>query len=274
MRATMTTAARPVPHLAGLTRGSVDPAVLMKRCGCGRCSRACHCFIPRFLVRSIPSLAAHLLSHLLTFSTAHAHGCRTLTSIHARSCTRVCTCMTALARARTHVPAHRTHVGHACAHTHIRTHTCRARLSARAGLIHTFACTCPHTHVCAHASVFSWRLIACAVFEYSCVSSRRAVRIRSATRPMTPSLTSRSCVCVRRSVPIRPTPAPPPPPPPSSLYICVHTHTHTRARRRHHPWHHGRHGYRHVYRRVYRHVRRHTRARCCDDANIPMCMWV
>ena len=155
------------------------------------------------------------------------------THVHTRTFVHTCLHMHDCARARSHhVPAHRTHVGHACAHTHIRTHTCRARLSARAGLIHTFACTCPHTHVCAHTSVFSWRLIACAVFEYSCVSSRRAVRIRSATRPMTPSLTSRSCVCVRRSAPIRPTQAPPPPPPPSSLFpvhLRAHAHAHTCA---------------------------------------------
>ena len=52
MRATMTTAARPVPHLAGLARGSLNLAVLVKRCGCGCCSRACRCFVPRFPTRS------------------------------------------------------------------------------------------------------------------------------------------------------------------------------------------------------------------------------
>ena len=141
--AVLTMAAMPVPHLAGLARGSLNLAVLVKRCGCGCCSRACRCFVPRFPTRSIPSLAAHMRpdTYVRTHTTAHtcprtrvfAHTHLTRTSAHTCPHTRVRTCMCT----------------HAYPHTHIR-----ARLSAHAGLIHIFARTCPRTHVCAHTSAF------------------------------------------------------------------------------------------------------------------------
>ena len=183
---------------------------------------------------------------------------------------------TRISRARPRTPVRTRVSAHVCAHTHIRTHT-SATACSHAQVSYTYLHAHAHVHTSAHTLPhFSWRLVAWAVFEYRCVSSRRAVRVRIATRLRTPRPTSQSCVCVRRSAPIRPTQAPPhthtlrPLSPP---YTCVHTHTHTRARCHRHR-HHGRHAYRHVYRRVYGHVCRHTCVRCCDDTNIPMCVWV
>ena len=148
--AVLTMAARPVPHLAGLARGSLNLAVLVKRCGCGCCSRACRCFVPRFPARSSRSPHICVLTHMFARTQLHthvhfAHTHLTCTSAHTCSHTRVRTCMCT----------------HAYPHTHVRD-----RLFARAGLVHIFARTCPRTHVCAHTSAFSWRLVAWAVFEY------------------------------------------------------------------------------------------------------------
>ena len=130
--AVLTMAARPVPHLAGLARGSLNLAVLVKRCGCGCCSRACRCFVLDFPpARSSRSPHICVLTHMFARTQLHthvhfAHTHLTCTSAHTCSHTRVRTCMCT----------------HACPHTHIR-----ARLSAHAGLIHKF-----HAHAHVHTS--------------------------------------------------------------------------------------------------------------------------
>ena len=109
---------------------------------------------------------------------------------------------------------------------------CRAHMSAHARP-HTDVRNA-HAHTSAHILPrFLGALFACAVFEYQCASSRRAVRVRIAMRRRTPRPTSQSCVCVHRSAPIHPVyagPPPPPLPPPCPPYTCVHMHTHTHAR--------------------------------------------
>ena len=126
--AVLTMAARPVPHLAGLARGSLNLAVLVKRCGCGCCSRACRCFVPRFPTRSIPSLAAHMRPDTYVRTRTTAHTCpRTRVFAH-----------THISHARPRTPVRTRVSAHVCAHTHIRTHA--------------------SVHACPHAQVSYTRL--------------------------------------------------------------------------------------------------------------------
>ena len=129
--AVLTMAARPVPHLAGLARGSLNLAVLVKRCGCGCCSRACRCFVPRFPARSILSLAAHMRpdTYVRTHTTAH-------------------TCPLCTHASHVHVRAHL--FAHACPHMYVHT-----RISAHTRPRPLVRTRRSRTHICTHMPTYT-----------------------------------------------------------------------------------------------------------------------